>query len=273
MLNVQSLFEILVRYFGPIKTSCLLLCFVAPVEDQTGCSDCDLVENCSEFSSTPDTSTHTTPEPSPTKRRRVEEPQPSTSSGCKKSKGKDLSLLMATQSGKCMVPKDLLYFRERARMVKTKTTARKSTGKRPRERLTSNLPRKNLSKENARKNAAKAIMAAQKNLGGPPRTGGLKRPMRYRPGTVALREIRRYQKSTELLIRKLPFNRLVREIAQDFKTDLRFQAQAILALQEAAEAYLVGLFEDTNLCGIHAKRVTIMPKDIQLARRICGERA
>jgi len=92
-------------------------------------------------------------------------------------------------------------------------------------------------------------------------------------GTVALREIRRYQKSTELLIRKLPFQRLVREIAQDFKTDLRFQSSAVLALQEAAEAYLVGLFEDTNLCAIHAKRVTIMPKDIQLARRIRGERA
>ena len=86
-------------------------------------------------------------------------------------------------------------------------------------------------------------------------------------------EIRRYQKSTELLIRKLPFQRLVREIAQDFKTDLRFQSAAIGALQEASEAYLVGLFEDTNLCAIHAKRVTIMPKDIQLARRIRGERA
>ncbi len=98
-------------------------------------------------------------------------------------------------------------------------------------------------------------------------------PHRYRPGTVALREIRKYQKSTELLIRKLPFQRLVREIAQDFKTDLRFQSSAVLALQEAAEAYLVGLFEDTNLAAIHAKRVTIMPKDIQLARRIRGERA
>ncbi|XP_016417856.1 uncharacterized protein LOC107747782 [Sinocyclocheilus rhinocerous] len=78
-------------------------------------------------------------------------------------------------------------------------------------------------------------------------------------------------KSTELLIRKLPFQRLVREIAQDFKTDLRFQSSAVMALQEASEAYLVGLFEDTNLCAIHAKRVTIMPKDIQLARRIRGE--
>ncbi|KAF3815408.1 hypothetical protein GH733_016790 [Mirounga leonina] len=76
-------------------------------------------------------------------------------------------------------------------------------------------------------------------------------------------QIRRYQKSTELLIRKLPFQRLVREIAQDFKTDLRFQSSAVMALQEACEAYLVGLFEDTNLCAIHAKRVTIMPKDIR----------
>ncbi|GJX94609.1 histone H3.2-like protein [Tanacetum coccineum] len=73
--------------------------------------------------------------------------------------------------------------------------------------------------------------------------------------------------------RKLPFQRLVREIAQDFKTDLRFQSSAVSALQEASEAYLVGVFEDTNICAIHAKRVTIMPKDMQLARRIRGERA
>ena len=102
--------------------------------------------------------------------------------------------------------------------------------------------------------------------------GGLKKPHRFRPGTVALREIRKFQKSTELLIRKLPFQRLVREIAQEVKADLRFQSQAVLAIQEAAESYMVGLFEDTNLCAIHAKRVTIMPKDIQLARRIRGER-
>jgi histone H3 len=107
-----------------------------------------------------------------------------------------------------------------------------------------------------------------------PRTGlpRNKKPRRFRPGTIALREIRKYQRNTELLIRKLPFQRLVREIANDFKTDLMFQSQAILALQEASEAYLVGLFEDTNLVAIHAKRVTIMPKDIQLARRIRGER-
>merc|ERR1711862_851583 len=100
--------------------------------------------------------------------------------------------------------------------------------------------------------------------------GGVKRAHRFRPGTVALREIRRFQKSTELLIRKLPFQRLVREIASEYKNDLRFQSSAVLALQEASEAYMVGLFEDTNLCAIHAKRVTIMPKDMQLARRIRG---
>merc|ERR1719161_12920 len=100
----------------------------------------------------------------------------------------------------------------------------------------------------------------------------VKKPHRFKPGTVALREIRKYQRSTELLIRKMPFQRLVREIAQDVKIDLKFQSQAVLALQEAAEAYLVGLFEDTILCAIHAKRVTIMPKDRQLARRLRGER-
>ena len=107
-------------------------------------------------------------------------------------------------------------------------------------------------------------------------TGGLTqvktRPHRYRPGTIALREIRRYQKSTELLIPKLPFQRLVREIAQNLKDDLLFQTAALQALQEASEAYLVALFEDTNLCAIHARRVTIMPRDIQLSRRIRGER-
>ncbi|XP_048476944.1 histone H3-like [Rhincodon typus] len=144
-----------------------------------------------------------------------------------------------------------VFCRELKRIARTKQTARKSTG--------GKAPRKQLATKAARKSA--------------PATGGVKKPHRYRPGTVALREIRRYQKSTELLIRKLPFQRLVREIAQDFKTDLRFQSSAVMALQEASEAYLVGLFEDTNLCAIHAKRVTIMPKDIQLARRIRGERA
>ena len=136
-------------------------------------------------------------------------------------------------------------------MARTKQTARKSTG--------GKAPRKQL--------ATKAALMKSAP------TGGAKKPHRWRPGTVALREIRKYQKSTDLLIRKLPFQRLVREIAQDFLTDWRFQSSALLALQEASEAYLVGLFEDTNLCAIHAKRVTIMPKDMQLARRLRGERA
>ena len=100
-----------------------------------------------------------------------------------------------------------------------------------------------------------------------------RRPQRYRPGMVALREIRRYQRSSELLIRRMPFQRLAREVAQTHNPYLRFQSGAILALQESAQAYLVGLLEDSNLCAIHTKRVTIMPKDMQLARRIRGERA
>lgn len=136
-------------------------------------------------------------------------------------------------------------------MARTKQTARKTTA--------GKAPRKQLATKAARKTA--------------PATGGVKKPHRFRPGTVALREIRKYQKSTDLLLRKLPFQRLVREIAQDFKNDLRFQGAAILALQEAAEAYLVGLFEDTNLAAIHGRRCTIMPKDVQLARRIRGERS
>jgi histone H3 len=136
-------------------------------------------------------------------------------------------------------------------MARTKQTARKSPG--------GKAPRKQLATKAARVSA--------------PASGGVKKPHRYRPGTVALREIRRYQKSTDLLIRKLPFQRLVKEMSQDFKNDLRFQSSAILALQEAAEAYLIGLFEDTNLCAIHAGRVTIFPKDMQLAPRIRGERS
>lgn len=104
-----------------------------------------------------------------------------------------------------------------------------------------------------------------------PAAGGVKKPHRYRPGTAALREIRRYQRSTELLMRRLPFQRLVREIALNFRTNLRFQGTAIRAIQEAAEAYLVGLFEDTNLCATHAGRVTVLPKDLRLALRVRGD--
>ncbi|KAF7775997.1 hypothetical protein Agabi119p4_4390 [Agaricus bisporus var. burnettii] len=134
-----------------------------------------------------------------------------------------------------------------------RATARKSTGGRP-----PNVP------------ARGGVGAGQHEPG--------KKKHRFRPGVVALREIRKYQKSTDLLLRKLPFSRLVKEIAEDMTTDLneygesglRWQSSALLALQEAAEAFLVHLFEDANLCAIHAKRVTIMPRDIQLARRIRG---
>ncbi|KAJ7787049.1 histone-fold-containing protein [Mycena olivaceomarginata] len=121
-------------------------------------------------------------------------------------------------------------------MARTKQTARQSTG--------GKAPRKQLM-----------------NKSGKSATGAVKKPHRFRPGTVAL----------QLLIRKLPFQRLVREISQDFKTDLRFQSSALQALQEAAEAHLISLFEDTNLAAIHAKRVTIQLKDMKLARRLRGE--
>jgi len=127
-------------------------------------------------------------------------------------------------------------------MARTKQTARKSTG--------GKAPRKQLAQKAARKSE------------------GVKKPHRYRPGTVALREIRRYQKSTALLIPRAPFARLVREIAQDFKADTRFQQSALMALQEAAEAKMVEKFEYANLNAIHAKRVTIMPRDMQLVTRI-----
>ncbi|KAL0238223.1 hypothetical protein GEMRC1_012696 [Eukaryota sp. GEM-RC1] len=124
-------------------------------------------------------------------------------------------------------------------MARTKQTSRKTTS--------AKTPRKHLAHKAARKAA--------------PATGGIKKPHRYRPGTVALREIRKYQKSTELLIRKLPFQRLVREIAQEFKGELRFQATGISALQEAAEAYLVGLLK-TPTC------VPFMLKELPLCLRI-----
>ena len=141
-------------------------------------------------------------------------------------------------------------------MARTKQTARKSTG--------GKAPRKRLATKAARRSA--------------PATGGIKKPHRYRPGTVALREIRHYQKSTDLLIHKLPFQRLAREVLQDLnqpgfrRHDVeRFRSTSLLVMQESVEAFSIGLFEDANLCAIHTRRVTIMPKDMQLALRIRGE--
>ena len=141
-------------------------------------------------------------------------------------------------------------------MARTKQTARKTAtgGKAPRKQLDT---------------MACAAAKATKTKG-----SGTKKPHRYRPGTVALRKIRRHQKGTDLLIKKLPFQRFVRELTQDYRggDGYRYAASAVLAHQEATEAYLVGLFEDTNLCAIHTKRVTIMENDIKLAQRIRGGR-
>eukprot|EP00457_Paulinella_chromatophora_P016223 gb/GEZN01016980.1/.p1 GENE.gb/GEZN01016980.1/~~gb/GEZN01016980.1/.p1 ORF type:complete len:168 (+),score=15.30 gb/GEZN01016980.1/:39-506(+) len=152
-------------------------------------------------------------------------------------------------------------------MARTKQAARKSAE--ARKHLLAMQPRQSASAA-PQSEGEGIIMVRNKSA---PARGGVMIPHRYRPGGPCLREIRKYQKSSCLLIRKLPFQRLVREIEADFMTENRIQPAAFLALQEASEAYLVGLFEDANLCAIHAKRVTIMPKDMQLARRIRGERA
>ena len=141
-------------------------------------------------------------------------------------------------------------------MARTKESSRKSTGKLPREVLVT---------KGKKSTSGKASSQASSST-------NIKKPFRFRPGTVALRDIRRYQRGTDLLLRKLPFQRIVREIAMAGKDGLRFQASAVLAMQEATEAHLVNLFADTCLCAIHGRRVTIMPKDIQLARRLRGER-
>ncbi|KAG8218583.1 histone-fold-containing protein [Butyriboletus roseoflavus] len=149
----------------------------------------------------------------------------------------------------------------------------------------SSVPPKRTKPSTARKSTGGGPPVASSSRDKRPRQSGAneqpgqRKKRRYRPGTLALREIRKYQRSTDLLLRKLPFSRVVREIAVDMMTDtnyqdggigLRWQGSAILALQEATEAFLVHLFEDANLCAIHAKRVTIMQRDIQLARRIRG---
>lgn len=130
-------------------------------------------------------------------------------------------------------------------MARTKQTARKVIG--------GKAPRKML--------ASQAVAKATSTLAtAPAKFGGIRKPHRFRPGTVALREIRRYQKSTDLLIRTAPFHRLVKEVAQDFKNDLRFQKEALVALHQATEAYLIGVLSDSQLCAIHAKRCTLLPK-------------
>ena len=141
-------------------------------------------------------------------------------------------------------------------MARTKCTAMQTVGHRPaREALAAKIARK----------MPPALVAQP-----------IKKSTRFKPGTVALREIKKYQISTELLILKLPFQRLVKETMCGWpglnRPDMKMQSQALLALQEAGEAYLVDLFQDTVRCAIHAKRVTIMPKDMRLARLLRGEK-
>ena len=187
--------------------------------------------------------------------------------------GKNLELIKRPNK-QCATPSDSLYFSE---MSRTKQTQRLDKnlpkGKQPRKQLPTKLPKKPSPKTmNKLRKATQNVIQAGKQAQPRLNTGGIKKPMRYKPGTVALREICRYQKMTELLIRKLPFSRLVREVAQDFNTDLRFQRNAIGALQEVAEIFLISLLEDTNLCAIHARRVTIFPKDMQLARKLRNDK-
>lgn len=136
-------------------------------------------------------------------------------------------------------------------MARTKQVARKSCAQK--------IPRKKLVAQNLARKSAPVFV-------------GVKKPRRFRPGSVAVRQIKKYQRTTELLIRRLPFQRLVRDVAHSLTGSIRFQASAVVALQESVEAYMVQLFEDINLCASHAKRVTIMSKDLHLARRIRGDR-
>ncbi|GFR40755.1 hypothetical protein Agub_g1367 [Astrephomene gubernaculifera] len=177
-------------------------------------------------------------------------------------------------------------------MARTKQTARKHMGGVGQQKRSSVLqkhaksPETKIKKENIETRAVKGVKAVKGLKGVKKPVPARKNPIhvverpkrRFRKGTVALREIKKYQKTVDLLIRRAPFQRLVREIAQkggvngELK-DVRFRADALEALQEAAEAHMVGMMEDANLCAIHAKRVTIMPKDMQLAQRIRREEA
>ena len=176
-------------------------------------------------------------------------------------------------------------------MARTKKTARKKTGPAMGKTARQQLPTKQLHKKGTATGGLRTInywnetkqqrkermdrnVAKNPDYYKPtPLVYKSRKDFRKKPGGRALAEIRHFQRlrSHELLIRKLPFQRVVREIIQDHSTQYRVQASAIAALQEASEDYLVKLLEDTNICAIHARRVTILPKDMQLARRLRGE--
>ena len=271
-------------------------------EHHEGSDDDSSSLSLSEFSVTPNSSTNSTNDEKG-ELERIQAPDPIL--GCRATSGNDREgdtpmpfpptpdnsdVALETESTPLIKPysykdiKDSIYFQDRmARFKKTKKLSANEkaalmAGKQQHTPVQPKPLRKlGTSKHGVKNEVDNAVKAGRKQTRkGQQRTnstGGVKKPKRYHPGTVALREIRRYQKSTELLCRKLPMSRLIREIAQDFKSGLRFQSSAIAALHEAVEAYIVDLLEDTNLCCIHAKRVTITPKDMQLAQRIRKERA
>ena len=174
-------------------------------------------------------------------------------------------------------------------MACTKQTPRNPNLERPSTAMGSDVQpeRRVPSKPTSKKVATKGGKQPQKHLlhklirRNKSTTGGIKKPHRYHPGLLALREIHRYQQSTECLIKRTPFNKLIKEISQEYRVcpegprtpsvQVRFQSTALAALQEAAENLLVGLFEDVNLLAVHGKRVTVMPHDIRLALRIRGD--
>ena len=160
-----------------------------------------------------------------------------------------------------------------------KPTAAMGRDIQPERRIPSKPTSKNLPMKGGkqpRKHLLHKVLRRNKSL-----TRGVKKPNRYCPGLLALREIRRYQQSTECLIKRTPFNKLIKEISQQYRVcpycpgmpsvQVRFQSTALAALQEAAENFIVGLFEDMNLLAGHARRVTVMPQDIRLALRIQGD--
>ena len=150
---------------------------------------------------------------------------------------------------------------------KAKRLSTTSKSKSPAKQAAKPKAVKKLSQQATQATSQKAI----KSQKGSQAVAGDRKKPKFKPGTVALREIKKYQRSTDLLLPRAPFQRLVREITGGHDPDLRFAPQALIALQEATEAYLVGIFEDTQLCAIHAKRVTVYKKDMELARRIRGD--
>ena len=174
-------------------------------------------------------------------------------------------------------------------MAHTKQTPRNPNLERPSAAMGSDVQERRIpSKPTSKKIATKGGKQPRKHmlhrlLKWTSATGGIKKPHRYHPGLLALHEICRYQQSTESLIRRTPFNKLIKEISQEYRicpegprtpsVQVRFQSTALAALQEAAKNFLVGLFEDVNLLAVHAKRVTVMPHDIRLALRIRGDQS